>query len=267
MHAPSLAPACALHWPTDSLRAALAPHAPGIGVQAVAQIDSTNTELMRRARDGQTAPALLVAETQTAGRGRLGRAWQGSGAGGMLSFSLGLPLAPRDWSGLSLAVGLALADALHPDIRIKWPNDLWWQGRKLAGILIETAAAPGLTDGARYVVIGVGINLHTPAGEGFATPPAGVHEFAPDLLAPALLQRLAEPLLGAVRVFEYGGFGPLQAPFAARDALAGRAIALSDGTEGTALGIGADGALRLRTTDGALREITSADISVRPAAP
>lgn len=260
------AAACVLPWPTGSLRAALAAHAPGIDVQAVAEIDSTNTELMRRARHGLAAPALLVAETQTAGRGRLGRAWQGGGAGSMLSFSLGLPLAPRHWAGLSLAVGLALADALHPDIRIKWPNDLWWQGRKLAGILVETAAAAGLPDGARYVVIGVGINLHTPAGEGFATPPAGVHEFAPHLSAPDLLQRLAEPLLSTVRVFEHSGFAPLQAAFAARDALAGRAIGLSDGAEGTAEGVGADGALLLRTADGALREVTSADISVRPAA-
>ena len=68
---------------------------------------------MRRARAGRTEPVLLVAEQQTAGRGRLGRGWH-SGAGDSLTFSLGLPLAPADWSGLSLAVGVSLAESLHP---------------------------------------------------------------------------------------------------------------------------------------------------------
>jgi BirA family biotin operon repressor/biotin-[acetyl-CoA-carboxylase] ligase len=91
-----------------------------------------------------------VAEHQTRGRGRLGRGW-GRSAGASLTFSLSLPLAPRDWSGLSLAVGVALADALEPPldgavprIGLKWPNDLWLDrrpgsGRKLGGVLIETA--------------------------------------------------------------------------------------------------------------------------------
>ena len=65
-----------LSWPTDALRAQLAPLLPGIGVEVVGEIDSTNSELMRRARAGRTAPTLLVAELQTAGRGRLGRGWQ-----------------------------------------------------------------------------------------------------------------------------------------------------------------------------------------------
>jgi BirA family biotin operon repressor/biotin-[acetyl-CoA-carboxylase] ligase len=85
---------------------------PGFTVEVLPEIDSTNTELMRRARTGQTEPVLLVAERQTAGRGRLGRPWA-SDVGASLTFSLGLPLAPTDWSGLSLAVGVALAESLH----------------------------------------------------------------------------------------------------------------------------------------------------------
>jgi len=113
----------ALHWPVAALAEALAPHVPGCAVEVAAEIDSTNSELMRRARAGRAAPVLLVAEAQTAARGRLGRGWQsGNGdVGGALACSLGLPLAPRDWSGLSLAVGLALAEALHPEIGLKWP--------------------------------------------------------------------------------------------------------------------------------------------------
>ena len=100
---------------------------------------------MRRARAGQLDPILLVAERQTAGRGRLGRTWVSAASSGQepiasLTFSLGIALEPQDWSGLSLAVGLSLAQSLHPALQLKWPNDVWWKDRKLAGILIETAS-------------------------------------------------------------------------------------------------------------------------------
>ena len=136
-------------WPAEDLWLAMVALQPGLTVEVLPEIDSTNTELMRRARAGQTEPVLLVAETQTAGRGRLGRPWHGE-VGHALTFSLGLMLKPADWSGLSLAVGLSLARSLDPHgelgVRLKWPNDLWvkrpdtplgWG--KLAGILIETA--------------------------------------------------------------------------------------------------------------------------------
>jgi BirA family biotin operon repressor/biotin-[acetyl-CoA-carboxylase] ligase len=254
-------------WPIDALRAALAPQLPAVAVEVLPEIDSTNSELMRRARAGVVTPTLLVAEQQTAGRGRLGRAWQsGSGdPGSALAFSLALPLAPRDWSGLSLAIGLSLAESLHPGIRIKWPNDLWWHGRKLAGILVETASSPALAGGWRQVVIGIGLNIDAPGGAGFSTPPAWVREFAPELDAPAALLRIVGPLAATVRTFEAATFEPLQARFAARDALAGQDVQLSDGTGGHALGVNAQGALRVRTSTG-VREIHSAEVSVRPAA-
>lgn len=254
----------ALTWPVDALHAQLAPLLPGVAIEVLAEIDSTNSELMRRARAGQATPTLLVAEQQSAGRGRLGRGWQsGDGtAGGALTFSLGLPLAPRDWSGLSLAVGLSLAEALHPDIRLKWPNDLWWQGRKLAGILIETAAS-GDAAAARQAVVGIGINIAPLAGEGFATPPTWLQALLPDIDAPGALLRIAAPLVQALRAFEQNGFAPLATRFAARDLLAGQAVRLSDGSEGLAEGVGPGGELRVRT-DAGLREVHSAEVSVRP---
>ena len=255
----------ALSWPVDALRGALAPLLPGLVVEVAGQIDSTNSELMRRARAGRAAPVLLVAEAQTAARGRLGRGWQGGEVGGALSCSLGLPLAPRDWSGLSLAVGLAVAESLHPDIRLKWPNDLWWQGRKLAGILVETAGT-GQPGTGRYAVIGIGVNIAPLPGEGFATPPAWLQELLPGIDAPATLARIAAPLVQTVRGFEQGGFAPLAERFAARDLLAGQAVRLSDGTEGVAQGVGPGGELRVHTPAG-LREVHSAEVSVRPQAP
>ena len=255
----------ALHWPTAALAEALAPSVPGCAVEVLASIDSTNSELMRRARAGRAAPVLLVAEAQTAARGRLGRGWQGGEVGGALSCSLGLPLAPRDWSGLSLAVGLAVAEALHLDIRLKWPNDLWWQGRKLAGILVETAGTGG-GHSDRFAVIGIGINIAPLGGEGFSTPPAWLQALLPGITAPEALMRLAAPLAQAVRAFQPQGFAPLAARFNARDALGDQAVRLSDGTEGVARGVGADGALQVHTATG-LRTVHSAEVSVRPVTP
>ncbi|MDZ7910120.1 MAG: biotin--[acetyl-CoA-carboxylase] ligase, partial [Gemmobacter sp.] len=136
---------------------------PTFTVEVLPRIDSTSSELMRRARDGQVEPVLLAAEEQTAGRGRMGKGWH-SKVGQSLTFSLALPLSPADWSGLSLAVGVSLAESLHPRVRLKWPNDLWLQERKLGGILVETAGSGEGAAALRAVVIGVGINIRAPGG-------------------------------------------------------------------------------------------------------
>jgi BirA family biotin operon repressor/biotin-[acetyl-CoA-carboxylase] ligase len=231
---------------------------PGFAVEVVPQIDSTNSELMRRARAGRLEPVLLVAEQQTAGRGRLGRKWISKQA---LTFSLGMPLSPSDWSGLSLAVGLSVAQSLHPDLRLKWPNDVWWRGRKLAGILIETANWCD-NSAIRYAVVGVGINIDEPDGAGLSIPAAWLREIWPNIDAPLALRRIAEPLLQTIKAFEAHGFAPLQQRFNQRDALAGVAVTLSDGTVGTALGVDGVGALQVQTAQG-LKKITSAEVSVR----
>ena len=252
-----------MRWPAEAIWQAVEPLLPGFTVEVLPEIDSSNSELMRRARAGRTEPVLLVAERQTAGRGRLGRAWQ-SAAGDSLTFSLGLPLAPADWSWLSLAVGVSVAESLHPDIVLKWPNDLWLEDRKLGGILIETASSGQDSAAPRYVVIGVGINIAPPAGDGLSTPPAALQDLLPQADAPATLGRLAPPLVRDVLAFEQAGFGAFQARFAARDSLRDRAVVLSDGTAGTAHGVGEDGSLLVHTAAGLL-EVASSEVSVRPA--
>ncbi len=271
-----------LNWPAEAIWEAVAPTLPGFTVEVLPSIDSTNTELMRRARAGQTEPVLLVAETQSAGRGRLGRAWQGATAadvGATLTFSLGLPLQMADWSGLSLAVGVSVVQSLHPDLQLKWPNDVWLHDRKLAGILIETAnnaptlatAAAGTSgrpggDGSgamRYAVIGVGINIAPRTATGLATPPAWLQELEPGIDAPAALLRVAAPLVQAVQRFAAEGFEPFRAAFLRRDALAGRHVNLSDGTHGLAQGVDGSGALLVHTAAG-LTRVSSAEVSVRP---
>ena len=278
-----------IRWPAEALWEAVVPTLPGFTVEVLPEIDSTNTELMRRFKGRPGAaprpePLLLVAEQQSAGRGRLGRSWQSRRADS-LTFSLGLPLQPADWSGLSLAVGISVADSLDPPqpgqarpagrprISLKWPNDLWLstpQGeRKLAGILVETAAWGDL----RHVVIGIGINIWPvpvpPPASGETTlaavPPGCLQELDPSLDAAEALLRVVPALVQTVQAFEQFGFAPFQARFAARDALSGRAVQLSDGTQGTAHGVAENGALRVQTTAGML-EVTSAEVSVRPVA-
>lgn len=273
-----------IRWPAEAVWEAVAPLLPGFTVEVLPSIDSTNTELMRRARAGQTEPTLLVAEQQTAGRGRMGRVWQ-SDVGASLMLSLGLPMAPRDWSGLSLAVGVSVAESLQPTlpplepgqpprIGLKWPNDLWLSGdRKLGGILVETAsfvapqaAQPTTAQGtaARYVVVGIGINVLPRSGEGMSMPPGSLQDVEPGLDAPAALLRIVPPLVAMLQGFEACGFAPVQPRFAARDVLQGRPVTLSDGQTGTAHGVGEDGALLVHTAQG-MQAVTSAEISVRPA--
>ena len=273
-----------IRWPAEAVWEAVAPLLPGFTVEVLPSIDSTNTELMRRARAGQTEPTLLVAEQQTAGRGRLGRVWQ-SDVGASLMLSLGLPMAPRDWSGLSLAVGVSVAESLQPTlpplepgqpprIGLKWPNDLWLSGdRKLGGILVETASfvapqavhpAPAHGTAARYVVVGIGINVLPRSGEGMSMPPGCLQDVEPGLDAPAALLRIVPPLVAMLQGFEACGFAPVQPRFAARDVLQGRPVTLSDGQTGTAHGVGEDGALLVHTAQG-MQTVTSAEISVRPA--
>lgn len=266
-----------MHWPSEDLWLAIAPQVPGFSVEVLPTIDSTNTELMRRARAGQTDPVLLVAEQQTAGRGRLGRQWQ-SQAGDSLTFSLGMNLALADWSGLSLAIGWAITHALDPEqslgLGLKWPNDVWVmdsasaEPRKLAGILVETASSasgPATPAQARYCVMGVGINLKAPAVTNHAVAPIGLLALKPECTPASVLECVAQPLVEAVLAFERQGFAPFQARFHARDVLRGLAVTLSDGQAGVAQGVSPTGELLLAQGD-RLVKVHSAEVSVRPSA-
>ena len=171
---------------------------------------------------------------------------------------------------------MSLADSLAPQtlegdqLQLKWPNDLWFKACKLGGILVETAS----WGDQRYVVIGVGLNVLAPAQSFDAaeqpvhTPGVGATSLQaiwPGVDAPWALQAVAAPLVAAMLAFERDGFAPFQARFAARDALAGQAVRLSDGTEGKACGVGPQGALRVQTAAG-MRDISSHEVSVRPLA-
>ena len=258
-------------WPLESIWQAVEPQLPGFTCEVMPTVDSTNSELMRRLKVGQSEPTLLVAEQQTAGRGRMGRQWH-SQRGDSLMFSLSLPLAPADWSGLSLAVGISLSEVLDPAnaptqrIALKWPNDLWLiqkaAERKLAGVLVETATF----EGRRYVVVGVGINVRAVAvaAQGSSpVAPACLQDLHAAADVASTLARVLAPLVQTWLAFERFGFAPFQARFASRDVLTGRSVQLSDGTQGQAVGVSETGALLVHTSAG-MKNITSSEVTVRP---
>lgn len=261
----------------EAIAAALAPdvRARLAALEVVWSLDSTNSELLRRSAPAQGC-AVLLAERQTGGRGRQGRAWASP-----LAAHLYLSLARRfggglaRLGGLSLVAGLAVAEALHDlglvRIRLKWPNDLVVEQagvlHKLGGLLVEGG---GEYAGPVRAVIGLGLNVRMPAA--FA---AAIDQPWTDLatlgaetdrnrLAAAMLARL----LPALEAFDRDGLAAVLPRYAAFDALAGRAVTLHghDGAvPATALGLAADGALRVRLADGGEREIHSGEISVRRA--
>jgi len=259
-----------LDWQAPALQARLAPLQPDLGVEVLAESESTNTLLIERARQAgpNARPTLLVSEHQLGGRGRMGRAWV-SEPGASLTFSLGLLLPPADTSGLSLAVGCALAEALEPagrSVALKWPNDLWLLapdggGRKLGGILIESQ----LRGEQRYLVVGVGLNVRPLEGADasqFGSGYASLSELHNGLdKAPAVLARVAPALLRCVLDFAGAGFAAWQARFEQRDLCKGRPVTAGE-LRGVAQGVSDGGELLLQTPSG-MHRIASGEVSLR----
>jgi BirA family transcriptional regulator, biotin operon repressor / biotin---[acetyl-CoA-carboxylase] ligase len=248
--------------------------------ERVAETGSTNDDLLARVRAaaaaGATAfaPCLLVADRQHAGRGRHGRRWHAP-PDASLTFSIAWSPLRSDLSGLSLAIGCALADAIDVPgrqlrIGLKWPNDLWLvdaasgadddatsrgplaprpEGRKLAGILVETA--PLGRD--RVAVIGIGINIRAQDVADATSGVGSVAEIDAEATPASTLARVAPALFAALRSFDSAGFAAFADGFAARDVLRGRRVAGTGAhgeVEGIAAGIGADGSLRIDTAAG-----------------
>jgi len=214
-----------------------------------------------------------LAEFQSAGRGRRGRRWLAPFASGLcLSVNWTFRDAPAALGALSLAAGVAVLRALRKfgvaDAKLKWPNDILHEGRKLGGILIDLR---GEAAGPAYVVVGVGLNLRLPPSALTALRAAGVE--AVDLAtlgaAPkrgAVAAALVAELALALEEFGARGFAAFAAEWREADALAGKAVRVSRGDqaeEGVARGVDEDGALLLDAGLGP-RRVLSGEVSVRP---
>lgn len=240
-------------------------------IEILGSVDSTNRYAMGLARQGAATGTAVFAEWQTAGRGRRGRTWQ-SPLGSNLYFSVvwRFDPAPANLQLLGLALGVALAESLSrafdlTRLGVKWPNDLYWDNKKLAGLLLEISGEAG---GECVVIAGVGVNVAMPhtSRELIDQPWTDLSEAAGRALS---RNRVAGVCLGSVldglRCFANDGFRSFLPRWDAYDLLFGRAVAVREGSKttlGRAMGIDGTGALVLQTHHGKER-FYSGDVSVR----
>ncbi len=236
----------------------------GRAVHALEDVDSTQTELARLAAGGAPEGTVVAARHQRSGRGRRGRAWWDAPDDSLLvSVLLRPPVPTAQAPQLSLVGALAVTDALRGEggveARIRWPNDVLLGSRKICGVLPE-AVSTG--DGmVQHVILGIGLNVNQ-------------ESFPPELSGRATSLRLAtgrrheparllESLLDALDrrywAWRAGSFVALRHECRERSSTLGRPVTLPDGAIGTAVDMDADGALLVRTDDGALRRVVSGE--------
>jgi BirA family transcriptional regulator, biotin operon repressor / biotin---[acetyl-CoA-carboxylase] ligase len=255
----------------EALHEARTWHMPqGVAFEWHERIDSTSSELMRRARVQQLkGTTVIAAGEQSAGRGRMGRVWHSS-AGDTLMISLAYASAANTaLEGLSLALGVAVAEALNKQmgravVQLKWPNDLLMQQngvyKKLGGLLVETVPINRDVNGAliaeRWLIIGLGLNLRLPQHSELAQEAAALEsEHAFTLQSAGNLVMSA--CLDALQSFTREGYPPFQARWQALHAYAGQRVRFvpAEGSalatiEGVALGTDAKGALLIEAQMG-----------------
>lgn len=232
-------------------------------------IDSTNQYLLDRMDRLQSGDA-CVAEYQQAGRGRRGRQWVSPfGVNLYLSMYWRLEQGPAAAMGLSLVIGIVLAEALQElgaaNVRVKWPNDIYLEDRKLAGILVELT---GKTGDAAQIVIGAGINLgmRAPAAEAINQGWINLQEAGVTVNRNALSARIVNKLRSALAQFEQDGLTPFVGRWARLDNFIDRPVKLLIGDReifGIARGIDQQGGLILEQ-DGVKKSWVGGEISLRP---
>jgi BirA family biotin operon repressor/biotin-[acetyl-CoA-carboxylase] ligase len=240
-------------------------------------VDSTNRFIAETAGAEPGHVQVCVAELQNAGRGRRGRSWIAPfGSGICLSLGWQFTEAPPTFSALSLAVGVAVVNALERlgarGVGLKWPNDLIWQNRKLGGILIEMR---GESAGPAHVVIGIGINVRMPGkvrimlAEQQAALISDVHEIMRDRTPArnAIIAAVTDEIISMLGTFATQGFAPFVDAWQRLDTLANSQVKVISGTQttfGTARGVEMDGTL-LVDVDGSLQRFVSGEVSLRAA--
>ena len=248
-------------------------------LEVVWSVESTNAVLLARGDLPPELADILIAEYQTAGRGRLGRTWHAP-PGGSICLSIGwsFPELPPDLAALGLAVGVCALRAVRAHIpngrlALKWPNDLIFDDRKLGGILVEMRAESA---GPTYVVVGLGLNFAL--GAKLLEQVAATGTRAADLASAgadprqrnALAAALAGEVVEGLARFRHEGLGPFLEEWRAADSLCGRAVTVRTAQtsqtswQGIGRGIDASGALLVETAAG-IQKVLSGDISVRAA--
>jgi BirA family transcriptional regulator, biotin operon repressor / biotin---[acetyl-CoA-carboxylase] ligase len=260
------------------------------------EVDSTSTRLKEAASLGEPEGAVLIAETQTGGRGRMGRQWSSlPGQGIWMSVLLRPDLAPHQVQTLTLAASVAVVQAIRDtlagavgdldietrermahvctDIGIKWPNDILWNGRKLCGILTELAAEP---DRLSHVVMGIGLNVTHQAADfpedlrETATSLAQVCASVSQDIHPDRNHLATQILLALARnhgLLCTGRLAEVLSDWRSLSHTLGNQIRVMDPEgpwQAEAVDIGEDGRLKVKGPDGAIRWLLSGEISIRP---
>jgi BirA family biotin operon repressor/biotin-[acetyl-CoA-carboxylase] ligase len=240
-------------------------------VRILDSVDSTNTALMAAALNGAVDGTVFCAEHQRAGKGRRGRQWHAV-LGGSLTFSVlwrfdrGL----QSLAGLSLVVGLAVARAVNRhsrhQARLKWPNDVLVDYRKLAGILVEVQ---GDMDGPAFAVVGIGLNVRLSEAQRDAVDQAVVDlaEMGVTVGRNQLLANCLQELHQVLTLFRQEGFAALREDWMALDAYASKDVLLqlpdTRGVHGVAAGVDETGAFLLRDQDAITHVYSGGEISLR----
>ncbi len=237
--------------------------------------DSTNNVAARMGREGAAEGLVIFAETQTAGRGRIGRRWESDSHKGLwFSLLLRPAFSTALWTRLATWAAVAIAEAIETETacrtKIKWPNDIYIEGKKVTGILIENYVDAAVTQGKGFAVLGIGVNVNQ---ERF---PAGLQATAASLRMMAGRafdrQKIAAAIL---RNFDRwhsrleSGFGDVVAAAESRSFLNGKWIQAREGDaviEGQALRLDKHGGLVLRLADGSERAISSGEVAPGPLA-
>jgi BirA family biotin operon repressor/biotin-[acetyl-CoA-carboxylase] ligase len=232
------------------------------------QVDSTNTYLMACAQTDAPSGKVCFAETQTAGKGRRGRQWVSPVGQNIYGSFLWRFNSAEQLNGLSLAIGVGVIRALNKsgifNVGLKWPNDIYSDGKKLGGILIEVTTH---SNGNASAVIGLGLNLHLPPNlENITQAYTNLCEAAPDLKLKRnqLIAELLNELLPIAAMFEKQGFAAYLDEWRDYDCLVGKAATLFAGAEtfsGIVQGIDENGLLKLQHADGIIQTFAAGEVS------
>ena len=230
----------------------------GLRIEVEREIDSTNAALKRRALSEDIHGVALFAETQTAGRGRLGRVWVSPPKSNIyLSLGWRTGLEPLELAGLSLAAGCAIGEGLERNfglkMQLKWPNDLYLGGRKCGGVLIDLVQS---SNQDWTIVVGVGLNVAMPnsGGNDIDQPwtDLGSHSAVP-LTRNEVGGQLLGVLVPLLSSWQVGAFSQWRESWSRRDLMAGHQITVQQGNHsisGRADGVDHSGALRVVTNEG-----------------
>ena len=230
----------------------------GLRIEVEREIDSTNAALKRRALSEDIHGVALFAETQTAGRGRLGRVWVSPPKSNIyLSLGWRTGLEPLELAGLSLAVGCTIGEGLERNfglkMQLKWPNDLYLGGKKCGGVLIDLVQS---SNQDWTIVVGVGLNVAMPnsGGNDIDQPwtDLGSHSAVP-LTRNEVGGQLLGALVPLLSSWQVGAFSQWRESWSRRDLMAGHQITVQQGNHsisGRADGVDQSGALRVVTNEG-----------------